>query len=59
MPYFIIVFLIGLLILVHDWGHLLAARWVKIPIARVFQLNETLYFAEEAQTCQSPLNRQS
>ncbi len=34
MNYFIIVFLIGLLILVHELGHFLAARWVKIPIAR-------------------------
>lgn len=34
MTYFIIVFLIGLLILVHELGHFLAARWVKIPIAR-------------------------
>lgn len=34
MSYFIIVFLIGLLILVHELGHFLAARWMKIPIAR-------------------------
>lgn len=34
MNYFIIVFLIGFLILVHELGHFLAARWVKIPIAR-------------------------
>lgn len=34
MSYFIILFLIGLLILVHELGHFLAARWMKIPIAR-------------------------
>lgn len=34
MNYLIIVFLIGLLILVHELGHYLAARWVKIPVAR-------------------------
>lgn len=34
MNYFIVVFLIGLLILVHELGHFLAARWTKIPIAR-------------------------
>lgn len=34
MNYLIIILLIGLLILVHELGHFLAARWVKIPIAR-------------------------
>lgn len=34
MSYFIILFLIGLLILVHELGHFFAAKWMKIPIAR-------------------------
>lgn len=34
MSYIIAVFLIGVLILVHELGHFLAARFVKIPIAR-------------------------
>lgn len=34
MSYFMIVFLISLLILVHELGHFLAAQWMKIPIAR-------------------------
>jgi len=34
MNYLIIILLIGLLILVHELGHFLAARWVKIPVAR-------------------------
>lgn len=34
MTYFLIIFLIGLLILVHELGHFIAARWMKIPIAR-------------------------
>ncbi len=32
--YLIVGWLVGLLILVHELGHFLAARWVKIPIAR-------------------------
>ena len=34
MSYLIIVFLLGLLILAHEAGHLFAAKLVKIPIAR-------------------------
>jgi len=34
MSCFLVVFLIGLLILVHELGHFLSARWVKIPVAR-------------------------
>ena len=34
MSYLMIVFLIGLLILLHELGHFLAALWMKIPIAR-------------------------
>jgi len=34
MNYILVVFLIGLLILVHELGHFLSAKWVKIPIAR-------------------------
>lgn len=34
MNYFLIVFLIGSLILVHELGHFLAAQWLKIPVAR-------------------------
>lgn len=34
MNYLLIVFIIGMLILVHELGHFLAARWMKIPVAR-------------------------
>ena len=34
MNYFLMVFLIGLLILVHELGHFLAARWMNIAVAR-------------------------
>jgi regulator of sigma E protease len=34
MNYLIVVWVVGLLILLHELGHFLAARWVKIPIAR-------------------------
>ena len=34
MNYLIVLWLVGLLILCHELGHFLAARWVKIPIAR-------------------------
>jgi regulator of sigma E protease len=34
MSYIVIVFIVGLLILVHELGHFLAARWTKIPVAR-------------------------
>lgn len=34
MNYFLVALLVGLLILIHELGHFLAARWVKIPIAR-------------------------
>ena len=34
MTYLTTIFIIGLLILVHEWGHLLAARWARIPVAR-------------------------
>jgi regulator of sigma E protease len=34
MNYLITLSLIGLLILIHELGHFLAARWMKIPIAR-------------------------
>lgn len=34
MSYFVIVFSIGFLILIHEAGHFLAARWMKIPVAR-------------------------
>ncbi len=34
MSYLMIICLIGFLILIHELGHFLAARWVKIPIAR-------------------------
>ena len=33
MNYLIVVWVVGLLILLHELGHFLAARWVKIPIA--------------------------
>jgi len=34
MNYLIILFLLNLLILIHELGHFLAARWMKITIAR-------------------------
>lgn len=34
MSYLLIVLLIGLLILVHELGHFLAARWVRLPVSR-------------------------
>ena len=34
MNYLIVVWVVSLLILLHELGHFLAARWVKIPIAR-------------------------
>ncbi|MHC4177387.1 MAG: site-2 protease family protein [Planctomycetota bacterium] len=34
MSYVLIVFLVGLLILIHELGHFLAARWVGIPVER-------------------------
>src|SRR5262245_25300766 len=34
MNYLLVIILIGLLVLVHELGHLLAARWVKMPVAR-------------------------
>lgn len=34
MNYLLIVFIIGMLILVHELGHFLVARWMKIPVAR-------------------------
>ena len=34
MSYLYIVFLLGLLILIHEIGHFLAARWLGIPVAR-------------------------
>ena len=34
MNYLIVVWVVSLLILLHELGHFLAARWVKIPIAQ-------------------------
>ena len=34
MKYFIVIFITGGLILIHEIGHFLAARWMKIPVAR-------------------------
>lgn len=34
MSYLLIVLLIGFLILVHELGHFLAARWVRMPVSR-------------------------
>ena len=34
MSYLLVAFLLGLLILVHELGHFLAARWVGIPVQR-------------------------
>ncbi|MCW8129285.1 MAG: site-2 protease family protein [Planctomycetota bacterium] len=34
MSYLLIAFVIGFLILIHELGHYLAARWVGIPVAR-------------------------
>lgn len=34
MSYILIVFILGLLILIHELGHLIAAKYAKIPIAR-------------------------
>ena len=34
MSHLVIVVLIGVLILIHELGHFLAGRWMKIPIAR-------------------------
>lgn len=34
MSYVLIVLLVGFLILIHELGHLLAARWVGIPVSR-------------------------
>ena len=34
MSYLLIVLLVGLLILVHELGHFVAARWVGIPVTR-------------------------
>ena len=34
MNYLIVVWLIGFLIFLHELGHFLAARWVKIPVSR-------------------------
>ncbi|MCG9967291.1 site-2 protease family protein [Pelotomaculum terephthalicicum JT] len=34
MTYLVVVFLIGFLITAHELGHFLAARWLKVPIAR-------------------------
>lgn len=34
MNYLIVVSVIGLVILIHELGHLLAAKWMKIPVSR-------------------------
>lgn len=34
MSYLLIVFLLGLLIFVHEFGHFLAAQWMRIPLSR-------------------------
>ena len=34
MSYLLIVFLLGLLIFVHELGHFLAAQWMRIPLSR-------------------------
>lgn len=34
MSYLLVVLLLGLLILIHELGHFLAARWMKIPVSR-------------------------
>jgi len=34
MSYALIIFIVGLLILIHELGHLIAAKYAKIPIAR-------------------------
>ena len=34
MSYLLIVLLVGLVILIHELGHLLAARWMGIPVTR-------------------------
>ncbi len=34
MPYVTIVFLVALLILIHELGHFLVAKWLRIPVAR-------------------------
>ncbi|MBU0568266.1 site-2 protease family protein [bacterium] len=33
MSYVLIIFILGLLILIHEFGHLIAAKYAKIPIA--------------------------
>ena len=34
MKYFIVIFITGGLILIHELGHFLMARWMRIPVAR-------------------------
>jgi regulator of sigma E protease len=34
MTYLAVVFIVGLVIAIHEWGHLLAAKWCGIPIER-------------------------
>jgi regulator of sigma E protease len=34
MPYLAVVFIVGFVVAIHEWGHLLAAKWCGIPIAR-------------------------
>jgi len=34
MSYLLVTLLVGLLILVHELGHFLAARWSGMPVAR-------------------------
>ena len=34
MSFLLIAFLLGLLLLIHELGHFLAARWMGIPVAR-------------------------